>query len=40
MVQGDDPFEVNSASELDEDDEMLYDEFTLFCQNFLKNMNY
>ena len=39
MVQGDDPLEVNSESELDEDVDMPYDELALFVNNFLRNMN-
>ena len=38
MVQGDDPLEVNSDSEPDEDIEMSYDEPPCFVKNFLKNM--
>ena len=29
MVQGDDPLEVNSESNLDEDDDMSYDDLTV-----------
>ena len=36
MIQGDDPLEVNSDSELDEDVDMSYDELALFCQQLLK----
>ena len=32
MVQGDNPLEVNSESELDEDIDMSYDELATFCQ--------
>ena len=38
MVQRDDPLEVNSESELDEDVDMPYDELLCFINNFLKNM--
>ena len=31
MVQGDDPLEINSDSELDDDVDMLYDELAMFC---------
>ena len=34
--QGDDSFEVNSEFELDEDDEMPYDDLTLLCKMLLK----
>jgi len=30
MIQGDDPLEINSDSEIDEDDKMSYDELALF----------
>ena len=33
VVQGDDPLEVNSESDFDEDINMPYDELTSFCQN-------
>ena len=36
MVQRDDPLEVNSESELDEDVDMSFDEITLFCQQLLE----
>jgi len=36
MVQRDDPLEVNSDSELDNDDEMPYDELVMFCQKLLE----
>ena len=36
MVQGDNPLEVNSESELDEDVDMSYYELALFCQQLLK----
>ena len=36
MVQGDNPLEVNSESELDEDVDMSYDELALFCQQILE----
>ena len=32
MVQGDDPLEVNSDSELDDDVDMTYDELAMFYQ--------
>ena len=35
MFQGEDPLEVNSDSELDEDVDMPYDELALFCQQLL-----
>jgi len=35
MVQGDDPLEVNSESELEEDIDMPYDELASFCQKLL-----
>ena len=38
MVQGDDPFEVNSESDLTEDDKLLYDDLVKYCKNYLKNM--
>ena len=31
MVQGDNPLEVNTESELEEDDDMSYDELESFC---------
>ena len=37
MVQGDNPLEVNSESELEEDIDMSYDELESFV-NFLKNV--
>ena len=36
MVQGDNPLEVNSESELDEDVDMSYDELASFCQQLLE----
>ena len=36
MVQGDDPLEVNSESELEEDIDMPYDELVFFCQKLFK----
>ena len=39
MIQGDDPLEVNSESEVDEDVDMPYDELAMFCQLLKKNMN-
>ena len=39
MVQGDNPLEVNTESELDEDVDMSYDELTLFCQQLLGKYN-
>ena len=36
MVQGDNPLEVNSESELDEDVDMLYDDLASFCQQLLE----
>ena len=36
MVQRDDPLEVNSESELDEDDTMSYDDLTMFYQKLLE----
>jgi len=36
MVQGDDPLEVNSEYDLDEDDAMSYDNLTVFCQKLLE----
>ena len=36
MVQGDDHFEVNSESELEEDIDMHYDELASFCQKLLQ----
>ena len=38
MVQGDNPLEVNSESELEEDVNLSYDELALFCQQLLENM--
>ena len=38
MVQGDNPLEVNSESELEEDIDMSYDDLHLFVKSFLKNM--
>jgi len=38
MVQGDNPLEVNSESELEEDVDMPYDELESFISNFLKSM--
>ena len=35
MVQGDNPLEVNTESELDDED-MSYDELTSFCQQLLE----
>ena len=35
MVQGDDPLEVNSESELDEHDNMSYDDLALLCKILL-----
>ena len=35
----DDHLEVNSESELDEDDDMSYDDLTMFCQNLLEKYN-
>ena len=35
MVQGDNPLEVNTESELDDED-MSYDELTTFCQLLLE----
>ena len=40
MVQGNNPLEVNSESELEEDIDMSYDELEPFVNNFLKNMIY
>ena len=34
--QGDDPLEINSESDLDEDDDMSYDDLTLLCQKLLE----
>ena len=36
MVQGDNPLEVNSQSELEEDVDISYDELESFCQQLLK----
>ena len=36
MVQGVDPLEVNSESQLEEDIDMPYDEHASFCQKFLQ----
>ena len=36
MVQGDAPLEVNSESELDEDDNIPYDDLALLCKMLLK----
>ena len=36
MVQGDDPLEVYSESELEEDINLPYDELASFCQKLLK----
>ena len=36
MVQGDDPLELNSESEVDEDIDMSYDELASFCQKLLQ----
>ena len=36
IVQGDNPLEINSESELDEDVDMPYDELALFCQQILE----
>ena len=35
MVQGDNPLEVTTESEVEEDDDMSYDELTSFCQQLL-----
>ena len=39
MVQGDDPLEVNSESEVKEDFDMSYDELASFCQKLLEKYN-
>jgi len=36
MVQGDNPFEVTTESEVDEDNDMSYDEIFTFCQLLLE----
>ena len=36
MVQGDNPLEVNTEFELEEDVDMSYDELELFCQQLLE----
>ena len=36
MIQGDDLLEINSDSELDNDDEMPYNEVALFCQKLFQ----
>ena len=36
MVQGDDPLEVKSDSELDDDVDISYDELALLCHEILK----
>ena len=36
MVQGDNPLEVNTESELEEDVDMSYDELASFCQQLLE----
>ena len=36
MVQGDNPLEVTTESEVDEDVDMSYDELTSFCQQLLE----
>jgi len=36
MVQGDDPLEVYSEFEIEEDIDMPYDELASFCQKLLK----
>ena len=36
QVQGDNPFEVNSESELEEDVDMPYNELASFCQQLLE----
>ena len=36
MIHRDNPLEVNSESELDEDVDMSYDELALFCQQLLE----
>ena len=36
MVQGDNPFEVTTESELEEDIDMSYDELASFCQQLLE----
>ena len=38
MVQRDDPLEVNSDSELDNDDEMSCNELALLCQKLLEKI--
>ena len=35
MVQGDNPLEVTTESEVDEDNDMSYDELACFCQQLL-----
>jgi len=39
MVQGDNPLEVNSESELEEDVDMSYNELASFCQQLLEKYN-
>ena len=39
MVQEDNPLEVTTESEVDEDVDMSYDELESFCQQLLQNMN-
>ena len=36
MIQGDNPLEVTTESEVDEDVDMFYDELTSFCQQLLE----
>ena len=36
MVRGDNPLEVNSESELEEDVDMSYNELASFCQQFVE----
>ena len=39
MVEWDNPLEVNSESELDEDVDMSYDKLASFCQQLLEKYN-
>ena len=40
IVQGDDPLELNSEFELEEDIDMPYDELASFCQKLLEKYDY